>query len=89
MTYVINVPFEVTGQLSLADPDVRSIRRLPGFVRLEQVDRESSRYELTIEVEAGSRRDAIDAAEELIIEYQSALGAYDPRLLVSLAPELK
>jgi hypothetical protein len=89
MTYVINVPFEVTGQLSLADPDVRSIRRLPGFVRLEQVDRESSRYELTIEVEAGSRRDAIDAAEELIIEYHSALGAYDPRLLASLAPELK
>lgn len=89
MTYVIKVPFEVSGQLSPADPDVRSIRRLPGFVRLEQVDRDGSRYELTVEVEAGSQRDAMDAAEELIIDYQSALAAYNPRLLASLAPELK
>lgn len=89
MTYLIKVPLEVTGQLSLADPDVRSIRRLPGFVRLEQVDREISRYELTVEVEAGSRRDAMDAADELIVDYESALGAYHPRLLASLMPELR
>ena len=89
MTYTINVPFEVSRRLSTADPDVQSIRRLPGFVRLEQVDRESRRYELTLEVEAGSSRDAMDAAEELIIEYQSALGAYNPRVLAGLAPELK
>lgn len=89
MTYLITVPFEVSRQLSPADSDVRSIRRLPGFVRLEQVDRESNRYELTLEIEAGSTRDAMDAAEELIVEYQGALGAYNPRVLAGLAPELR
>jgi predicted DNA binding CopG/RHH family protein len=30
-----------------------------------------------------------DAAEELIIDYQNALGAYHPKLLASLVPELR
>ncbi|HXM56852.1 MAG TPA: hypothetical protein VOB72_15745 [Candidatus Dormibacteraeota bacterium] len=87
MTYVVTVPFEVGAALVETDPDVRSIVRLPGFVRLEQVARDSNRYELTIEVEGGSRRDAMDAAEELIVEYENALGAYHPRQLAALAPE--
>ncbi len=87
MRYVLEVPFEVSALLPESDPDVRSIRRLPGFVRLELLDRANSRYELTVEVEGGSRRDALDAAEELLVDYGSALGAYHPRLLAGLAPE--
>jgi hypothetical protein len=87
MTYVVEVPFEVSAPLSESDSDVRSITRLPGFVRLEQVDRDSRRYELTVEVEGGSLRDAMDAAEELLVDYQNALGAYRPRLLASPVPE--
>jgi hypothetical protein len=89
MTYVVTVPFEVGSALSEADSDVRSIVRLPGFVRLEQVDRDSSRYELTIEVEGGSVRDAMDAAEELVVEYENALAAYHPRQLAAIVPELR
>jgi hypothetical protein len=87
MTYVVNLPFEVSAPLSESDPDVRSILRLPGFVRLESVDRDERRYELTVEVEGGSRRDAMDAAEELLLDYEGALGAYHPRLLATIAPE--
>jgi hypothetical protein len=87
MTYVVNVPFEVSTPLSESDSDVRSITRLPGFVRLEQVDGDGVRYELTVEVEAGSLRDAMDAAEELLVDYTSALGAYRPRLLAAIVPE--
>ena len=87
MTYVIKMPFEVSAPLSESDPDVRSVSRLPGFVRLELVDRGNNRYELTVEVEGGSLRDAVDAAEELLVDYESALGAYHPRLLAGLAPE--
>ena len=83
MTYVVEVPFEVSAPLSKSDPDVRSLVRLPGFVRLELIDRDDNRYELTVEVEGGSLRDAMDAAEELLVEYQDALGAYRPRLLAS------
>jgi hypothetical protein len=87
MRYVLRVPLEVSAPISRSDPDVRSLRRLPGFVRLEQVDEDNRRYELTVEIEGGSRRDAMDAAEELIVEYESALGAYRPRLLAGLVPE--
>jgi hypothetical protein len=87
MRYVLKVPFEVSAPLSESDPDVRSISRLPGFVRLELVDRDNSRYELEVEVEGGSLRDAADAAEELLVDYESALGAYRPRLLAGLAPQ--
>jgi hypothetical protein len=89
MTYAVRVPFEVTTPLSESDSDVRSIARLPGFVRLESVDRDGVRYELSVDVEAGSIRDAVDAADELIVEYVDALGAYHPRLLATIAPELR
>src|SRR2546430_14057207 len=89
MTYVVTVPVGVGSALAEADPDVRSVVRLPGFVRLEQVDRDSSRYELTIEVEGGSVRDAMDAADELVVEYENALAVYPPRQLAAIAPELR
>jgi hypothetical protein len=87
MRYVLKMPFEASAPLSESDPDVRSISRLPGFVGLELVDRDNCRYELTVEVEGGSLRDAVDAAEELLVDYRNALGAYRPRLLAGLAPE--
>lgn len=87
MKYVIKVPFEVSRPLAEGDPDVRSIARLPGFVRLAEVDRYHHRYELTVEVEGGSIRDAGDAAEELLLDYEGALGAYRPRLLAGIVPE--
>jgi hypothetical protein len=89
MTYEVRVPFEVTAPLDESDSDVRSIARLPGFVRLEAADRDRMRYELTLDVEGGSLRDAGDAAEELIAEYVDALGAYRPRMLATIAPELR
>jgi hypothetical protein len=89
MTYVVRVPFEVSTPLSETDPDVGSISRLPGFVRLEPVDRDKVRYELTVDVEGGSLRDAMDAAEELLLDYEAALGAYRPKLLAAIAPELR
>ncbi len=89
MTYAVRVPLEVRTPLSESDPDVRSITRLPGFVRLEAVDRDNVRYELTLDIEGGSLRDATDAAEELLVEYENALGAYGPRLLAAVAPELR
>lgn len=89
MNYVITVPFETSTWLSEADPDVRSISRLPGFVGIELIDHDNCRYELTIEVEGGSTRDAGDAAEELLLDYENALGAYRPRRLASVAPELR
>ncbi|HEY4026106.1 MAG TPA: hypothetical protein VGO86_06710 [Candidatus Dormibacteraeota bacterium] len=89
MTYVVNVPFEVSTPLAESDPDVRSISRLPGFMGLESVDRDRVRYELAIEVEGGSVRDAMDAAEELLVDYENALAAYRPRLLAAIAPELR
>ena len=89
MTYVVNVPFEVATPISESDPDVRSIRRLPGFVRLQQTSHEKRRFELTFEVEGGSLRDAMDAAEELLVEYQNALDAYRPRMLEAVAPRAR
>ena len=89
MKYGVMVPFEASGSLSESDPDVRSISRLPGFVELELVDPVHNRYELTLEVEGGSLRDAADAAEELLVDYESALAAYHPRRLAGIAPELR
>lgn len=89
MTYVTRLPFEVRSLLDESDPDVRSISRLPGFVEIELVDRINHRYDLTVEVEAGSLRDAVDAAEELLVDYQDALGAYHPKPLAAIAPELR
>jgi hypothetical protein len=87
MNYVVTVPFEVSRPLTEADPDVRSISRLPGFVRLEPISASDCRYELTVEVEAGSHRDAIDASEELLVEYENALGTYRVRRLTGVAPQ--
>jgi hypothetical protein len=68
---------------------VRSIKRLPGFVRLEPVVGHSGRYTLTVEVEAGSKRDAIDASDDLLVEYESALNAYRPTRLAAVAPQVR
>jgi hypothetical protein len=89
MTYLSSVPFEVTKPLSDSDPDVRSVSRLPGFVRLEPEAGHSGRFTLTVEVEAGSRRDAIDASDDLLVEYENALNAYHPRRLTAVAPRVK
>jgi hypothetical protein len=87
MKFLSSVPLEVAKPLSNSDPDVRSISRLPGFVRLEPVSGHAGRYTLTFEVEAGSRRDAMDASDELLVEFQNALSAYRPRLLAEVATE--
>lgn len=88
MTFLVKIPFEVATPLSQADSDVRSIARMPGYVGLELIDRRENRYELTLEVEGGSRRDAVDAADELLHEYEDTLAAYRPRVLATIAPEL-
>jgi hypothetical protein len=85
--YLASVPLEFAKPLSASDPDVRSVRRLPGFVKLEPVSGHAGRYTLTFEVEAGSRRDAIDASDELMVEYENVLNAYHPRRLTAVATE--
>ena len=88
MTYVVNVPIEVETPVSDSDPDVRSISRLPGFVALQPGSHNGhARYDLTIEVEAGSVVSATDAADELIVEVEDALGAYHPRVLAPIRPQ--
>jgi hypothetical protein len=89
MTYLATVPIEVKSPLSDSDPDVRSISRLPGFIRLEPVAGHASRYNLVFEVEGGSRRDAMDAADEMVVEYENALNTYHPRRLAAVATEAK
>jgi hypothetical protein len=88
MTYVVDVPIEVDTPVSESDSDVRSITRLPGFIRLEPVSADQSRYQLTFEVEGGSLQDATDAADQMIVDYEDALDAYRPRLLGPLAPRI-
>ena len=85
--FLSSVPLEVDKPLSQSDPDVRSISRLPGFVRLEPVSGHAGRYTLTFEVEAGSKRDAMDASDELMVEYENVLSTYHPRLLTAVATE--
>jgi hypothetical protein len=89
MTYLATVPIEVESPLSDSDPDVRSISRLPGFIRLEPVVGNPSRYNLVFEVEGGSRRDAMDAADEMVVEYENALNTYHPRRLAAVATEAR
>jgi len=85
--FLVSVPLEIHRQLSLLDPDVRSITRIPGFIRLEQEVEHEVRFTLTFEVEAGSRRDAVDASDELMVEFENALSAYRPRQLAAAATE--
>jgi hypothetical protein len=87
MKFLSSVPLEVDRPLSQSDPDVRSISRLPGFVRLEPVSGHLGRYTLTFEVEAGSKRDAMDASDELMVVYEDVLSVYHPRLLTAVATE--
>jgi len=87
MTYVVTVPIEVEIPVSESDSDVKSISRLPGFVRLEPLGED--RYELIFEVEGGSLQDATDAADAMIVDYEDALDAYRPRVLAPLAPRSK
>lgn len=89
MTYVVNVPFETSTPISQSDSDVRSITRIPGHVRIAPDPARRGRYELTFEVEAGSIRDAMDAAEELWVEYENALDHYGPRRLAEVTPEAR
>ncbi len=89
MKFLTTVPLEVAKPLSQSDPDVRSVSRLPGFVKLEQVPGYAGRYMLTFEVEAGSKRDALDASDELMVEYENALNAYHPRRLTEVATEAR
>lgn len=87
MKYAASVPLETSKPISESDPDVRSIARIPGFVRLERVAGYAGRYTLTFEVEAGSRRDALDASDELMVEFENALSAYHPKQLAAVATE--
>jgi hypothetical protein len=89
MKYVASVPLEVARPLRISDPDVQSIKRLPGFVRLEQAGDHGARYTLTFEVEAGSKRDAMDATEELLVEFENALSVYGPKLLAAASTEAR
>jgi hypothetical protein len=89
MKFLATVPLEVAKPLSASDPDVRSVSRLPGFIGLEPVAGHAGRYTLTFEVEAGSRRDAVDASDELMVEYENALNAYHPRQLSAVATEAR
>ncbi|MGH7761996.1 MAG: hypothetical protein ACREOY_11365 [Candidatus Dormibacteraceae bacterium] len=89
MKFLVSVPLEIARPLSRSDPDVRSITRIPGFIRLEQAAGHDSRYTLTFEVEAGSRRDAMDAGDELMVEFENALAAYHPRQLAEVATEAR
>ena len=87
MKFLISVPLEIERPLFQSDPDVRSITRVPGFIRLEQAAGHEGRYTLTFEVEAGSKRDAVDASDELMVEFENALSAYHPRQLAAVATE--
>ncbi len=89
MKFLVSVPLEIDRPLSESDPDVRSITRVPGFIRLEQVTGHDRRYNLTFEVEAGSRRDAMDASDELMVEFENALSAYHPRQLAEVTAEAR
>jgi hypothetical protein len=87
MKFLVSVPLEIERPLSQSDPDVRSITRVPGFIRLEQAAGHEGRYTLTFEVEAGSRRDAVDASDELMVEFENALSAYHLKQLAAVATE--
>lgn len=89
MKFLASVPLEIGRPLSESDPDVRSITRVPGFIRLEQATGHEGRYTLTFEVEAGSRRDALDASDELMVEFENALSAYHPRQLAAVTTEAR
>ena len=87
MKFLVSVPLEIDKPLSVSDPDVRSITRIPGFIRLEQTIERDDRFTLTFGVEAGSRRDAMDASDELMVEFENALNTYQPRQLAEVLPE--
>ena len=89
MKFLVSVPLEIDRPLSQSDPDVRSITRVPGFIRLEEAAGHDGRYTLTFEVEAGSKRDAMDASDELMVEFENALSAYHPRQLAEVATEAR
>jgi len=89
MTYIASVSLETATPIHRSDPDVRSISRIPGFIRLERSEDHAGRYTLVFEVEAGSRRDAADATDELLVEYENALSAYQPRLLATASRETR
>ena len=89
MRYIACISLETATPINGSDPDVRSMLRIPGFIRLERSEDHDGRYKLVFEVEAGSRRDATDATDELLVEYENALSAYRPRLLETASREAR
>lgn len=89
MNYLASAPLETARPIRDSDSDVRSIARIPGFIRLERSADHDDRYTLTFEVEAGSKRDSIDATDELLVEYENALSAYGPKLLAAASTEAR
>jgi hypothetical protein len=80
MNFVCHVPLQVERPISEKDPDVRGIRRSPGFLHLDEAADGSPWYELAFEVEGGSATDAADAAEEQVLSYRDALSRYRPQV---------
>jgi hypothetical protein len=89
MNFVCRVPLQVERQVSDKDPDVRGIRRSPGFIHLAEAAGGSPWYELAFEVEGGSATDAADAAEEQVVSYLDALSRYRPQVWAPLQIEVR
>jgi hypothetical protein len=89
MNFVCHVPLQVERPISDKDPDVRGIRRLPGFVHLAEAAGGSPWYELVFEVEGGSATDAADAAEEQVLSYRDALSRYKPQVWAPIQIEVR
>jgi hypothetical protein len=84
MNFVCHVPLQVQRPISEKDPDVRGVRRVPGFIHLDEAANGSPWYELAFEVEGGSAADAADAAEEEVLSYSDALARYRPQVWAPL-----
>jgi hypothetical protein len=89
MNFVCHVPLQVERPISEKDPDVRGLRRSPGFIRLAEAAKGSPWYELSFEVEGGSATDAADAAEEQVVGYMDALNRYKPQVWAPLQIEAR
>ena len=84
MNFVCHVPLQVERPISEKDPDVRGVRRSPGFIHLDEAAAGSTWYELAFEVEGGSAADAVDAAEAEVLTYRDALSRYRPQVWAPL-----
>jgi hypothetical protein len=89
MNFVCHVPLQLERPISDKDPDVRGLRRSPGFIHLTEAAQGSPWYEIAFEVEAGSATGAADAAEEQVLGYIDALSRYKPQVWAPLQIEAK